>query len=278
MPGYASDVKNFLIGTLVGIASMLPGVSGAVVAVVFGIYERLIDDLADIFHKWRTDFRYLFAIGCGILLGMFILAFGLDFLMDNYFVFSMFFFLGLIAGQIPELYTFTPGKNFCRNDVFAFIAGLVVVSVFLFIDVENVVTLEHNIVSIVAMIIVGIILAISKLAPGISGSSVLLVLGLMAPLTAAVTEFDFFLLIPVGIGLVIGLLGFSKIMNRALKEHRSATYSMIFGMTIASLAVIAKEAMSAMGGTGDILVGILAIVLGILLSLGFVRLSAKYAE
>ena len=70
----SSDMRNFLVGAFIGTLSILPGTSGGVAAVVFGVYERLIRDIADIFNKIKTDFRFLLAIGTGLLVGVLLTA------------------------------------------------------------------------------------------------------------------------------------------------------------------------------------------------------------
>lgn len=267
------NIKRFMIGTLIGIASMLPGVSGAVIAVCFGVYERLIADVADIFHKWRSDLLFLALIGCGIVVGMVAVAFGLDYL-GKYKVLSLFLFAGLIAGQLPGLFALTSdGTPIKSVNYLAIAVGILIMCVFLFLGTGQDAVLTHDASSFVIMIAVGIFLAISKLAPGISGSTVMLVFGLFYPLMAAITHFDLFLLLPVGIGLLIGLLGFSKVVNYAINSYRKSTYFVIFGLTIGSLLVIFKDALNEALTSMDMVYGMIAVVVGIAISLWFVRLG-----
>jgi putative membrane protein len=275
MASAASQIKRFVIGSIVGIASMLPGVSGAVIAVCFGIYERLIEDLANLKDRIRSDFVFIFVIGLGIAFGMGISAVGLDFIMDEYLALALFFFLGLIAGQIPEIWSYTAPKaeKFNRYNIAALIAGILIMGVFLFIGVGSDVEVGHNLTSYIVLVFVGIILAVSKIAPGISGSTLLLALGLYGPMLAAITDLDWALILPLGIGLIIGLLGFAKIMDRALKHHRKSTYSMILGLTLGSLLVILSYAYPELTSATDAIGGIITFVIGIAVSLLFVRIG-----
>ena len=268
-----ASIKQFIVGVLVGIASMLPGVSGAVVAVCFGVYERLIADLADISHKLRSDLPFILILGFGILAGMMIIAFGLKYASDNYETLLMFFFVGLIAGQIPQLYTLTSAPEPLNiTNILAFIIGLVIMGSFLFLGTGNDQTLSHDLSTVIYMLIIGIILAISKIAPGISGSTILLVLGLYYPLINVMTSFDMALLIPVGIGLIVGILGFSKVMNHVLNCYRRSTYLMIFGLTIGSLFVVISLAVNDLTTT-DIVADIIITIIGVIVSLAFVKLG-----
>lgn len=279
MESAVNKIKNFLVGIVVGIASMLPGVSGAVLAVCFGIYERLIEDLADVFHKIRTDFMFLMLVALGIAAGMFLSAFGLDYVFTNYEMATLFFFVGLIGGQIPTLYYLTePEKKSTSANYASLIIGIlimVVLGILMFTGEGTDKTIGHDISSYIYMVAIGIFLAISKIAPGISGSTILVVLGLYGPLLDAMTSMDLALLIPVGIGLVIGILGFSKVMDYALKNYRKSSYFMIFGLTIGSLGVVVLEAADGVTGALDVVVGILTLILGVIVSLWFMKLGQK---
>lgn len=279
MESVASAAKKFIIGTLIGIASTVPGVSGAIIAVCFGVYERLIADLADLFHKIKEDLAFIVLIGGGILFGMVAIAFGLDFIMDNYVVAAMLLFLGLIGGQLPELWNLTePSVKISKTNAAAFIIGLAITICLLFLGTSEDKVLTHDLVSYGYMFLVGILFSVSKLAPGISGSTVLLALGLFAPLMHIVTTFDLLLLIPAGLGLVVGLLGFAKVVNYALTKYRKSTYLMIFGLTIGSMFIIFKEAAIEYVGIEDLLLGAVALVVGILLSMWFTRLGKKTSK
>ena len=115
-------LKDVLVGALVGIVSMLPGASGATIAVIFGIYERLVSDLADIRNRLLKDLRFVALILIGVVLGMVVCAFGLEFLMDNIEVPTMFFFAALIVAQIPDIMKLgDDGKPLSGWNILAFI-------------------------------------------------------------------------------------------------------------------------------------------------------------
>lgn len=269
------QIKRFFIGTIVGIASMLPGVSGGVIAVCFGIYERLVADLADLRHRIKTDFYFLLVIGLGILFGMFIIAFGLEYLMDTYMVIALFFFVGLIVGQMPELWKITKPKTqrFDSYNILAAAVGFLIMIAILFMGVANDVVLGHDLSSYLSLILVGIIIAVSKLAPGISGSTIILALGLYHPLMTAITNLDWALIIPLMFGLIVGLLAFAKFINYALNSHKTSTYCMIIGLTIGSILVILDYAYVDISSYFDVIGGMVSLLLGIGLSLLFVRIG-----
>ncbi|MCL1810982.1 MAG: DUF368 domain-containing protein [Methanomassiliicoccaceae archaeon] len=279
-----SVLKKFSIGTMIGIVSMIPGVSAAVLAVCFGIYERLIADIADITHKIREDFVFLMTIGFGILFGIILIAKVLNFMIDDtgpYYVASMMLFMGLILGQLPVLRDLTePAVKPSAANIAAFVMGVVIMCFFLFLGASEERVLSHDTVSFLYMILIGVIFSMSHLAPGISGSTVLLSIGLLAPLTSVLSlgSTDYVLLVFLLIGILIGLIGFAKIVHYALVKYRRSTYFMIFGLTVGSLLVILKEAVVSDPGTADILLGMAALAAGVVVSLWFSRLGKRTSE
>lgn len=254
--------KNIIIGFVIGVASILPGVSGGLIAVVYGVYERLVKDIGDIWHKWIPEFWFLLTLGSGILLGMFVTAIGLNAVLGTYLIPSMFLFMGLILAQVPEVYKIAKdGKPMKAWYAVSFIAGVLIMVLFLVIGTgeANAQPMDHTWQNAVLLVVVGIILAISKIAPGISGSSVLLAIGLFQVMTNAMAHFDLYFLIPLGIGLVIGLFGFAKVMTYLLDNYRSMTYYCILGLTIGSLFVI----FPGIGSLTDAVIAVAAFAVGV---------------
>ena len=271
-------LKDILVGAMVGIVSMLPGASGATIAVIFGIYERLVSDLADIRHRLLKDLRFVALILIGVVLGMMVCAFGLEFLMENLEVPTMFFFAALIVAQIPDIMKLgDDGTPTSKWNIMAFIVGFVIMIAFLFIGDGNDMELD-GVTGIVLMVLVGIVLAVSKLAPGVSGSTVLLALGLYTPFMHALTDLDITYLLPILIGLLIGILGFSKVMDHCMRSHKKSTYVMILGLTVGSVITVSVQAMMKLDGTEMIAMSIAGIIIGLLLGIGLSRVASTYAK
>ncbi|MCL2295554.1 MAG: DUF368 domain-containing protein, partial [Methanomassiliicoccaceae archaeon] len=140
------------------------------------------------------------------------------------------------------------------------------------------IVLTHDMMSCIYMLIVGVIFAISHLAPGISGATVLLAIGLYPPLIETIASFDIVLMVPFVIGIFFGLIGFAKVVHRALTKFRKSTYMVILGLTIGSILVIVWETISAEPTVADIAFGAVALVVGILISIGFSRIGKKTSE
>lgn len=275
------SVKDLLVGALIGIVSMLPGASGATIAVIFGVYERLISDLADLKNKLFKDLRFIIPIGIGIMFGLFACAVGLDWLIDNYEVPMMFFFAALILVQVPEIIKLgDDGQKMTSSNYAAFAFGIIVMAVVFGIGFMNGGDYkgDGSITSFLLMFVAGFILAVSKLAPGISGSTILLALGLFNPLMDAIADIDLSYLIPIGLGLLVGVFGSAKVLDNVIRNHRKSSYSAILGLTVGSVFTVTIEAIMDVTGFDDAIGGVVGIILGIVIGIALAKIAASYAE
>ena len=284
MESWIRRVKEFLIGAIIGIAAMLPGISGAVLAVCFGIYERLIVDIAELRTKVREDFWFLLTLGLGLLAGVFISAKFLTDLMDAYRVIALFLFVGLIAGQVPTVYYMTKDnphshEPLTRYNWAALIAGLLIMgamgAVGLYTGGGDY-PISDDLKSAAIMFIVGIVCAVSALAPGISHSTILIVIGMLNPFYRAIAEGDLFLVLPMLVGFVIGALLFAKFMKAVLRDHNRSTCFTIFGLTVGSLISLTVTSVITIASGLDVISAVLAAAVGFAISIWFMRLGLKY--
>ncbi len=279
----SSDMRNFLVGAFIGTLSILPGTSGGVAAVVFGVYERLIRDIADIFNKIKTDFRFLLAIGTGLLVGVLLTAFGTKWFISNFEVIAMFLFTGLIIGQFPDVYKMTKieRKKTTFPNYLAFVVGVFLTLMLLSMEDFGGLSMHmgesRDIVSCVVLIFTGIVIAAAVITPGISGSSLLLVMGIYYPILAAITDFDLFIIILFGVGLIIGGIGFAKVISWALSNYYKSTFFAILGLTVGSALIVGYKAVSMAGGFAEGLLGAGALVAGFLISIWLSRINNRYS-
>ena len=280
-------VKNFITFIIIGIGSMLPGLSGATLAVVFGVYERLIRDLAKLRKYLIEDIKFIVLVILGFAIGTLICAKVLNHALEDYPVECLMFFIGLIIGQIPLLARTvnqdakTERKGLYGSDcIIAFAVGLAITLFMIVLDTIGEVgeaNVEHNAMGFIIMIGVGVIFAISAILPGLSHSTVLLVLGLMSTFTAAISDLDFFLLVPILLGLLAGALGFSKVIHKALENHHLVTMMGILGLTIGSVAVITWYVIKSFTVT-DFLIGLVCLAAGLVLSLISMQMDYKHTQ
>jgi len=275
----AEAVKNVVVGTLMGIFMMLPGASGATMAVIFGVYERLIRDISKLTKYLISDLPFIITIGIGGVIGFLICAKGLDALIDSYEIPAMFFFAALITVQIPDLKKNVDeeGGKLTTNNILAMVGGFAVMMVVLFLStVDGIEDVEYG---TAGMLIAGLLYAICALSPGISGSTILLTLGLLTPVLEAVTEFKFMSILPILIGAIVGVLCFSKVINHFMTHSRRSTYCAILGLTVGSIVTVVAQAFMGMEAGKDYLLPcIIAIAGGLAIGWCLHLFTRRYAS
>ncbi|MDR0959747.1 MAG: DUF368 domain-containing protein [Propionibacteriaceae bacterium] len=268
-------IFRFVKGMFIGTGAILPGVSGGALAAVFGIYERIIDFLADLRKDFVKNVLFFVPVVLGAVFGLFVLAWPLDYFLVHHKAAVMWFFIGCIAGTLPALYH-EAGKNGRRRThiilmivvaVLAF-AGLVAARTYLDVSVP----LNWG-----TWIMAGAIFALGMIVPGLSPSNFLLYLNMYQPMTEGIKELNFSILIPVGVGAVVCVLAFAKLMQWLLSKVYATIFHIILGVVIASTAIIVPGPSDYSGlGVLGIIVLVLLTLAGLALGLFMGRLEDKY--
>lgn len=237
----------FLIGILIGTAMIIPGVSGAVIAVIFGVYDKMIQSLTNIFKDFKNNFIFLFILGLGILIGAVCFSNVLMFLYAKYEVITKFCFIGLILGGVPYLFNEVKIKD-KGNVNYGLIAITFLISVGLFLLSKNTFTLNidsnSNFLNILNLFLAGVIYSIGKVVPGVSGSFLLILIGMyeyvllvMAhPIRIGLANLN--KLIFFVIGLIFGVTILLRLVNYLLNKHFNLIYSVIIGFVIGSILIL----------------------------------------
>lgn len=237
---------EILKGVVMGIANIIPGVSGGTIAVIFRIYDKLINAINIFFKKplqaIKDVYLYVLGIGFGVLIGVFLISFGYE----SYPLPTTLIFIGLIFGGLAPMFKIIKRRKIKITDV------LVFASLFLLIIIlpllNETAGVQQGLTYYIMLVIVGFLAAFTMIAPGISGSMVLLVLGyyqhvldLALSLIEAVFRFDFpaifDLILPVGllaIGAILGALATSKLMAFLMEKFEVEFYYGVLGMLFAS--------------------------------------------
>ena len=274
--GYQS-IKDFMIGIIMGAVSFLPGASGATIAVIFRIYDRLVADVADIKGKLFKDLTFVIPVGLGLVVGMIACAKGLQFLLDDFEIPMMFLFVALIVTQIPDIYRAgDDGKPLTAANIISFIVGFGIMIALMIIGFNTADNGGEN-PGFVIMMIVGVIMAMSMLAPGISGSTVLVAIGLFTVYDNALANLDFKLLLPILVGLVIGALAFAKVIDYFMAKSRRSTYAVILGLNVGSAVTVLVKAFRGLSGDEMILQSILCVFIGAAFGIALCRLAHIYS-
>ncbi len=266
-------VLKIFQGALIGLGAVLPGISGGVLCVVFGIYKTIMEFLADPFKKFKTHVPKLIPIGIGGVIGFLGIAKLLGFLLERYEAPSVCLFVGLITGMLPSLFREAGEKG--RNK-FSYIS-MVIAMIFIFALLISLKVLSVNITPNFGWyIFCGFCLALSVIAPGMSFSTLLMPLGLYEPFVSGIGDLNFSVLIPGGIGGLATVILFAKAVDTLFKKHYSVAFHAIVGIVIAATIMIIPFG-SFTASVASCLINIVCIVVGIVAALLLDKFNQKYA-
>ena len=261
---------RILEGSLIGLGAVLPGISGGVMCVIFGVYKPLMEVLGNPLKNWRKHLKLLIPIVIGVVVGFLGVSKLLGFLLDRYPGPSVFLFVGLIVGMIPSLLREAGEQGRNKNSFIGMaVAFIIVLAMLICLMFVFDLKIPFNFAT---CLFCGFCLALSIIAPGMSFSTFLMPLGLYQPFVEGIGNLDFGVLIPVGIGAVVTFILFVRGINYMLKHHYSVMFHSIIGVVLAATILTPFEAELlevAYQSTGAILVniafGIAGIVSGLLL-------------
>lgn len=231
----SSLLLKLLQGALIGLGGVLPGISGGVLCVVFGIYQTIMELLADPLHHFKTHVPRLIPIGIGGIIGFLGIANLLSVLLERYPAPSICVFIGLITGMLPSLYREAGERGRGKNDFIALMISMLV-TFFLLVALQIFSVEIHP--GFFAYIFCGVCLALSIIVPGMSFSTLLMPLGLYEPFVSGIGHMDFAVLIPAGLGALAALILLSRMINRLFARHYSLAFHAIIGVVIAATVLI----------------------------------------
>jgi len=234
-------LTNFIKGMAVGVATLVPGVSGGTMSIILGIYDGLIHAVSNFFENWKKNFIYLFVIALGGGLGILIFSRLLESAVNTYPHIMRFLFMGVIIGGLPVLFRKAneSGQGERKGEISGYLFLILGAAIVLLMTskpeaVADLAT-SDGIAGMVFLFIAGIILAIALVLPGISGSFMLLVLGLYNLFLNAINTMNIAFLIPLALGVGLGTFGSAKVIERFLEKHPRQTYMLIIGLVLGSL-------------------------------------------
>ncbi len=234
-------IKNLLKGVVAGIGGIAPGLSGSVLLVIMGLYEKTIHALGTLFQNFKKNVRFLLPLvigmGCGVLLFSKIV----DFLLGAYEMQTRFAFLGLVLGTVPLFYQQVRKKGFRNRYYFVvFAAGFSGLLLFGSNGGGLPVITQPNLLQ---SVLLGVAVAGSSIVPGVDSAVILSSLGLYELYVQSLAQLNLQVLLPACVGLVVGAAVISFVMNLLLKYAYTFTFSVIFGLFISIIPNVLGEHM-----------------------------------
>ncbi len=268
----------FIKGIVLGVAFVIPGVSGGTLAVLMGIYEELIEAASN-FYKSIADFKkyimYLLPIGLGVVFSVAVFAKLIKFGLDKAPIITILIFLGMIIGGIPALVRNVKGTKINLKDMTLMLVGLIIVISMLIFHKSNsnVVLTNMSITGYITLFLVGTIAAVTMVVPGISGSFTLMLIGYYEPILNLVNDITSFknlgpnliLIFTFMLGVFIGIIFISKIIEWCLKHYKRETYYAIIGFVLSSIISVIYEVSKFPFNLTHLIIGIVLLVINTVL-------------
>lgn len=276
-------IKSILKGMVIGIANIIPGVSGGTMMVSMGIYDKLIHCITHLFSEFKKSFLFLLPIAIGMGVAIIGSSFGIEYLFENFPVQTTTLFIGLIIGGFPAIWKNVKGNSIKFGHIVAFLVFFAVVVLMAVMGEKEgrAADLTFNFVNAIKLFGVGVIAAATMVIPGVSGSMMLMLMGYYNPIISAINDFirslvafdingilqGIGVLTPFGIGVVVGIFAIAKLIEIIFSKFPLYAYWAIIGLIVASpIAIIAMGTFPAITLV-HILTGIVTLVIGFVIAM-----------
>ena len=257
-------IKLIGIGLVLGIANVIPGVSGGTIAVVCNVYDRLIEVITLDIKKIAAAWKFWVPLGLGIAGGIILLSKVITLLFTNYPIPTNWFFIGIILGSIPMIYRRVrrPSSSLppLSGAICGFLALGVMVAMALLKPAEETVPYTVLTPALFGMLFAaGALAAAAMIIPGISGSFLLLATGLYRTVVQGVSDLNIPLLVPVALGVGIGLLSGAALVRFLMAKAPQQTYAAVLGLVAGSVIVLYP---GGLGNRGAVMFSMISLVAG----------------
>ena len=276
-------IKSFLKGMVIGIANIVPGVSGGTMMVSMGIYDRLIHCITHLFSEFKKSVLFLLPIAVGMVVAIAASSFGLTYLFENFPIQTNLLFVGLILGGLPAIGSKVKGKKIQVGHIIAGVLFFVmVVGLAIMGETEgNAADLSFSVGNVIILFGVGIIASATMVIPGVSGSMVLMLMGFYHPVLNAIKDFFTALaaldmdgilagcgiLIPFGLGVVAGIFGIAKLVEIIFEKFPLYAYWAIIGLIVSSpFAILLMGTFPALTVL-SVITGVIALAVGFVIAM-----------
>lgn len=238
---------NFIKGFILGVANVIPGVSGGTMAVSMGVYELILSSIVNFFKDIKGNFSKLLPIALGILVAIVSTSKLVTYALTNYKAQTLCLFIGLIFGGVSLIMKKIRGKGSKTNYLIFFVVFFLVISLnFLKTGLIEISFTNMGIIDYILLLVMGFIASSAMVIPGISGSFILMVLGYYDKIiytVSTITDFsklgsNLLILVPFGIGVVMGIIFMAKLITNLIKKHETKTYFAIMGFVLSSVVVL----------------------------------------
>ncbi|HNY56966.1 MAG TPA: DUF368 domain-containing protein [Bacteroidales bacterium] len=228
-------IIRLLKGTLVGIGAILPGLSGGVLAVIFGLYEPLLKFLADLKKDFVKNVLFFIPVIIGVAFGIFLFAIVVEKAFGRYAAIFVCLFIGFVIGTFPSLYKTAGKKGRSTKDMVILIISALAIFTLMLVGEQQLVNVTPDIPVWFGS---GALIGLGLIVPGMSPSNFLIYFGLYDKMAAGINNFDMAVVIPLTAGVIVCVLLFAKLASFLFRKYYSGMYHFILGMVVGSSLAI----------------------------------------
>lgn len=267
-------LKLALQGFIIGIGKIIPGVSGAMFAMMFGVYERALKVISNLKKELKGNFVFILVLGISVLLAI---VFGSNIIhrcLNKFYMQTMFLFIGMMVAGIKPLLKNVKGEKISTKNITLTLVISILLIVISLVDFKNGQgEVQRNVFSVVMLFISGFLDAMATIIPGICGTALLMILGYYDTVISSLGNiFDLsnlsnnlFILIPFVLGLIFGVLIISKFVNYLFNNYKVQTYYTIIGFALMSIIILFIQTITVSFKIFELLISILLFVIGFII-------------
>lgn len=233
--------RNLYRGFFMGISDLIPGVSGGTIAFILGIYDELLAAISGLFSRnWKKHIGFLLPLGIGIGATLLLFSRVIEYLLKYHPAPTQFFFMGLVIGVLPFITKQADVKrNFTwKHFIIILLVGAALASLAFIKPQDTAVITSLTASNAIGLFFAGWAGSMAMLLPGISGSFILLILGVYSTAISALSNFNLPIIAVIGAGVIVGFIVSSKAISYLLKHFMYITFAVIIGLIVGSLFVI----------------------------------------
>ena len=276
-------IKMILKGVVIGVANIIPGVSGGTMAVSMGIYDKMIHAATHLLSEFKKSMKILIPIVVGAVIGIVALARMIEIMFEKIPFQTNLLFIGLIVGGLPAIARKVKGKSIRLGHLLSFLIFFVVVAGLAILGEQEgaAADLSFSLLNVVKLFGVGIVASATMVIPGVSGSMMLMLMGYYNPVLSEINGFidnllgfnvpgildGCLVLVPFGLGVVFGIFAIAKIIEIVFEKFPEHAYWAIIGLIVASpVAILVMNGFGAINLV-TVLTGVVALAAGVVIAL-----------
>lgn len=226
-------MERFLKGIIVGLGGVAPGLSGSVLLIIFGLYQKTLDALGSLLRDLKKNLRFLLPLVAGMFVGVLLFSKLIDFLLESYEMPTRFCFLGLILGTVPMVWKEVRKEGFSKKHYAVILLAAAIGTWMFTVNADGFPQVTDP--TLAQKLLLGVAVAATAIIPGVDPAVFLSSLGFYEMYVGALADLNLDILLPMVIGLAVGAVGISFAMSVLFKRFYTVTFSVIFGIFLSMI-------------------------------------------